>query len=70
MNRIAADAELNALALVKGEEKYIFVFGVTCEDRAGILKAMGRFASDPDLSFTWADMATLCPRVRATAKLT
>lgn len=54
--------EINVLALVKGEERYVFLF----DDghRAECLRTLGRFASNKELSFTWYDAALLAQRVR------
>jgi len=54
--------DINVLALVKGRERYIFLY----EDsqRAEALRALGRFASNPELSFTWYDAAVLSQKVR------
>jgi len=54
--------EINVLALVKGEERYVFLF--KDEFKAEILRTLGRFASSPDLSFTWYDAAVLSQKVR------
>jgi len=54
--------EINVLALVKGEEKYIFLFDDS--RRSETLRMLGRFAADPDLSFTWYDAAVLGQKVR------
>ncbi len=57
--------DINVLALVKGRERYIFLY----EDsqRAEALRVLGRFASNPELSFTWYDAAVLSQKVRASA---
>ncbi len=54
--------DINVLALVKGRERYIFLY----EDsqRAETLRILGRFASNPELSFTWYDAAVLSQKVR------
>ncbi|HEX6961036.1 MAG TPA: hypothetical protein VF175_04165 [Lacipirellula sp.] len=54
--------DINVLALVKGRERYIFLY----EDsqRAEALRMLGRFASNPELSFTWYDAAVLSQKVR------
>lgn len=52
----------NILALVNGPERYVFVFDDA--GRAEVLRTLGRFASNPDLSFTWYDAAVLAARVR------
>jgi hypothetical protein len=58
--------DINVLALVKGEERYIFLF--SDENRSEALRTLGRFASNPDLSFTWYDAAILSQRIRQTAQ--
>ena len=57
--------DINVLALVTGRERYIFLY----EDsqRAEALRVLGRFASNPELSFTWYDAAVLSQKVRASA---
>ena len=57
--------DINVLALVKGEERYIFLFDD--EHRAEALRTLGRFASNPELSFSWYDAAVLSQRIRQTA---
>ena len=54
--------EINVLALVKGEERYIFLFDDN--NRAETLRTLGRYASDPEMSFTWYDAAVLSQRIR------
>ncbi len=54
--------DINVLALVKGEERYIFLFDDN--RRAETLRTLGRYASDPDLSFTWYDAAVLSQKIR------
>ena len=56
------DDDINVLALVKGRERYIFLFDDT--QRADALRALGRFASNSDLSFSWYDAAVLSQKVR------
>jgi hypothetical protein len=58
--------DINVLAFVKGEERYLFLY--KDETRAETLKTLGRFASNPELSFSWYDAAVLSQRVRADAK--
>lgn len=57
--------DINVLALVKGEERYIFLFDDA--NRSEALRTLGRFASNPDLSFSWYDAAVLSQKIRATA---
>lgn len=58
--------DINVLALVKGEERYIFLFDN--DHRQETLRVLGRFASNPDLSFTWYDAAVLSQKIRQTAE--
>jgi hypothetical protein len=57
------NGDINILGLVKGQERYIWVF--QDEHRAEVLRRLGQFASNPDLSFSWFDAAKLSQRVRA-----
>ena len=57
--------DINVLALVKGEERYIFLFDD--ERRSDALRTLGRFASNPELSFSWYDAAVLSQRIRQSA---
>ena len=53
---------VNVLALVKGSERYIFLY-----DDASVgtlLQTLGRYASDDELGFTWYDAALLSQKVR------
>ncbi|MDR1484998.1 MAG: hypothetical protein LBT09_09265 [Planctomycetaceae bacterium] len=54
--------DVNVLALVKGEERYIFLYNDT--SRAETLRTLGRYASNPELSFTWYDAAVLSQKIR------
>ena len=58
--------DINVLALVKGAERYIFLFDDN--NRAETLRTLGRYASNPDLSFTWYDAAVLSQKIRHTTK--
>jgi hypothetical protein len=57
--------EINVLALVKGNERYIFLFDD--DNRIETLRQIGRFAANPDLSFTWYDAAVMSQKIRQTA---
>jgi hypothetical protein len=59
--------ELNVLALVKGEEKYVFLFDDA--NRIETLRMLGRYAADPELNFSWYDAAMLSQRIRDMAAL-
>jgi hypothetical protein len=57
--------DINVLALVKGRERYIFLYDDS--QKAEALRVLGRFASNPELSFTWYDAAVLSQKVRHNA---
>lgn len=57
--------DINVLALVKGSERYVFLYDDS--NRAETLRMLGRYASNPDLSFTWYDAAVLSQKVRQNA---
>jgi len=54
--------DINVLALVKGEERYVFLYDDA--SRAETLRTLGRFASNPELSFSWYDAAVLSQKIR------
>lgn len=54
--------DINVLALVKGSERYVFLYDD--EHRAEALRTLGRYASNPELSFTWYDAAVLSQKIR------
>ena len=54
--------DINVLALVKGSERYVFLYDDA--SRAETLRVLGRFASNPELSFTWYDAAVLSQKIR------
>ena len=56
--------DINVLALVKGAERYVFLFDD--DNRAETLRTLGRYASDPELSFSWYDAAVLSQKIRQT----
>lgn len=58
--------DINVLALVKGNERYIFLFDD--QHRADALRTLGKFASNPELSFSWYDAAVLSQRIRQSAQ--
>ena len=53
---------VNVLALVKGSERYIFLYDDSSV--GGLLQTLGRYASDEELEFTWYDAALLSQKVR------
>jgi hypothetical protein len=58
--------DINVLALVKGSERYVFLYDDT--SRAETLRVLGRYASNPELSFTWYDAAVLSQKIRQESK--
>ncbi len=54
--------DINVLALVKGDERYVFLYDDA--SRSETLRTLGRFASNADLSFTWYDAAVLSQKIR------
>jgi len=54
--------DINVIALVKGSERYVFLFDD--DSRAEALRTLGRHAANPDLSFSWYDAAVLGQKVR------
>jgi hypothetical protein len=56
------DMEINVLALVKGEERFIFLFDDMNRDET--LRQLARFAADPELDFSWYDAAMLSRKIR------
>ena len=60
--RIIDEDEINILGLIKGKELYVFLYDDT--SRAETLRTLGRYASNPELSFTWYDAAVLSQKVR------
>lgn len=60
--------DVNVVALVKGEERYIFLFN---DQRKGeLLRTLGKYASNSELNFSWYDAAVLSQKVRKAAQQT
>ncbi len=55
--------QVNVVALVKNNERYLFLFDD--ESRDEVLQTMGRFAANDDLSFSWYDAAVLTQKVQS-----
>ncbi len=51
----ATPDDIHVLVLVKKPERYIFLFDSSQEE--AILRTLGRFATNPELSLTWRDAA-------------
>ncbi len=55
-------SEVNVLALVKGGERYVYVYDDDSE--RALLDAVRDHAADPRLSLTWFDAAVLTRKAR------
>jgi hypothetical protein len=62
----AVNDDINVLALIKGKERYIFLYDDS--QRAETLRMLGRHASNPELSFSWYDAAVLSQKIRQEEK--
>lgn len=58
--------DINVLALVKGSERYIFLYDDS--KRSETLRTLGRYASNSELSFSWYDAAVLSQKIRQQRK--
>ena len=58
--------EYNVLALIKGTERYVFVYDD--EAHEGLIDALRDQAADPLLSFSWFDAAVLTDKAREQAQ--
>lgn len=57
--------DINVIALVKGQERYIFLYDD--QSRSEALRTLGRYASNSELSFSWYDAAVLSQKIRKSA---
>lgn len=58
--------EFNVLALIKGQERYIYVYDDA--SRRELIDSFRDHAADPHLSFSWFDAAVLTDKARAQAQ--
>jgi hypothetical protein len=58
--------ELNILALIKGAERYVFVYDD--ESRETLLDVLRDQAADPRFTFSWFDASVLTQKVREQAQ--
>lgn len=58
------------LAIIKRHpaEVYVFLYPDTRDGQVAAMRAFGRYASDPELSFTWYDAAKASQKVREAAR--
>ena len=54
--------DIIVLALIRGEERYVFLYNDA--NRVELLRTLGRYAADPELSFTWYDAAVMSKKIR------
>ena len=54
--------DTNVLVLIKGSARYVFSYND--QSRIEMLQRLGRYASNPDLSFSWYDAAVLSQRIQ------
>ena len=62
MTEEAVNQEVNVVALVKGTERYVFFYNEST--RADLFRTIARYASNPELSFTWYDAAVISQKIR------
>ncbi len=55
------DDEMHVVAMVKDEERYVFVFDAA--SRADALRKLGDFAGNDELSFSWYNAAVLSQKI-------
>ena len=58
--------ELNVLALIKGDERYVYVYDD--DSRQPLIDTFRDQAADPGLSLNWFDAAVLCEKAREQAR--
>ncbi len=58
--------EFNVLALIKGNETYVFVYDD--DSRQTLIDAFRDEAADPRLSFSWFDAAVMTDKAREQAR--
>jgi hypothetical protein len=67
MERLTRNGDaINVLAIVKGQERYIYLYHD--DQRADLLRHLGKQATNQDLSLTWYDAAVLAQKIRAGSK--
>lgn len=60
--------EVNVLALLKGNEKYVFVYDDI--SHPDLIRAIRNQAANPDLSLTWFDVSVLTKKAHEQIKAT
>ena len=57
-----SEAIVNVAVLIRGDQRWTILF--TDANEVPALRQLGRWAADPDLSFTWTDAAEMGQRIR------
>ena len=55
---------MHVVALIKGAERYVFIFDAA--NIAELRRTICRFAANPELSFTWVDVAVVIQKLLET----
>ncbi len=58
--------EISVLALVKGKERFVFVYDESSRDK--LIDTIRNQAADPEVSLSWFDAAVLTERARQQAE--
>ena len=58
---------MNVLALIKGQERYIFVYDD--ESRANLIDTIRDYAADPHVNLSWFDAMVLTTKAREQASM-
>jgi hypothetical protein len=61
-------SEVNVLALVKGQERYVYVYDESSEKE--LINALRNHAADPGLSLSWFDATVLTTKAREQLRAT
>lgn len=64
--RLSVRQEISVLALIKGKERFVFVYDE--DSREKLIDSIRNQAADPDVSLTWFDAAVLTERARLQAQ--
>jgi len=56
------EKDIRIISLIKKDEKYFFLYDAN--NTAELFRLWSRYASNPELSFTWYDAAVLSQKIR------
>lgn len=57
MNRVESKPEFRVSLVVVDHERYVLLYDAA--DRRAAMQALGKWAADPELSFTWTHAAAM-----------